>query len=106
MFHDRGTIKWTSLMLPEHVEMLKDMWQEDTKVQKPELDEQTIEIMEQHLQDAYYNMEPVRLSVFEDGEIFTVTGNIKQIDKQTKTIQLETDHTGRTITFNEIVDII
>jgi len=42
---DRGNIKWTSLMLPEHVEILKDMWKEDERVEKGILDEdQAVEI--------------------------------------------------------------
>ncbi|MYL32311.1 YolD-like family protein [Pontibacillus yanchengensis] len=38
--NDRGTIKWTSMMLPEHVEKLKEMWREDERVEKGDLDEQ------------------------------------------------------------------
>jgi len=42
---DRGTIKWTSMMLPEHVEILKDMWKEDERVEKGILEEdQAVEI--------------------------------------------------------------
>ncbi|SEA54550.1 YolD-like protein [Thalassobacillus cyri] len=37
---DRGTIKWTSLMLPEHVKMVKEVWKEDERIEKPILDEQ------------------------------------------------------------------
>ncbi|RWZ58934.1 YolD-like family protein [Halobacillus fulvus] len=37
---DRGTIKWTSLMLPEHVEMIKQLWKEDERVEKGIMDEQ------------------------------------------------------------------
>ncbi|WP_226581505.1 YolD-like family protein [Halobacillus litoralis] len=37
---DRGTIKWTSLMLPEHVEMVKKLWKEDQRVEKGIIDEQ------------------------------------------------------------------
>lgn len=31
---DRGTIKWTSLMLTEHIAMLKEVWKEDERVKK------------------------------------------------------------------------
>ncbi|MGP4069368.1 YolD-like family protein [Halobacillus sp. B29] len=37
---DRGTIKWTSLMLPEHVEMIRKLWKEDERVEKGIIDEQ------------------------------------------------------------------
>lgn len=105
MLRDRGNIKWTSLMLPEHVELLKDMWQEDTKVQKPELDEQEMEAMEQRLYHAYHCTESVQLTVYTDGEFSTVTGSIKQINKQTQTFRLTRNHAERTIGFKEIVGV-
>ncbi len=36
---DRGNIKWTSLMLPEHVQLLKELWREDERVEKGMLEE-------------------------------------------------------------------
>ncbi|WP_082232041.1 YolD-like family protein [Halobacillus massiliensis] len=41
--NDRGTIKWTSLMLPEHVEMIQEIWRELDRVEKPVIDEQQME---------------------------------------------------------------
>ena len=43
MIRDRGKIKWTSMMLPEHVSMLRDWAQEDSYETRNELDEQKIE---------------------------------------------------------------
>ncbi|WP_431798931.1 YolD-like family protein [Halobacillus andaensis] len=40
---DRGTIKWTSLMMPEHVEMVQEVFKEQTKEEKRELDDQQIQ---------------------------------------------------------------
>ncbi|GEN31675.1 hypothetical protein HNQ35_002040 [Cerasibacillus quisquiliarum] len=37
---DRGTKKWTSIMLPEHVKALKQLLADERKEQKPLLDEQ------------------------------------------------------------------
>ncbi|TFI48759.1 YolD-like family protein, partial [Diaphorobacter sp. DS2] len=37
MIRDRGRIKWTSMMLPEHVKLLRDWAKEDTYEQKREL---------------------------------------------------------------------
>ncbi|WP_163526602.1 YolD-like family protein [Halobacillus ihumii] len=41
--NDRGTAKWTALMMPEHVEMIKDLWKEDEREKKRIPDEQQIE---------------------------------------------------------------
>src|SRR5699024_11183725 len=37
---DRGTKKWNSMMLPEHVEAVKDVFAEEERKEKPILDEQ------------------------------------------------------------------
>lgn len=43
MLRDRGTIKWTSMMLPEHLTQLKQDLLDVSKMEKPSLDEQQIE---------------------------------------------------------------
>jgi hypothetical protein len=45
VIRDRGAMKWTAMMLPEHVKLLRDWTEEDQYEQKPELDEQMIEEM-------------------------------------------------------------
>lgn len=52
MIRDRGSIKWTAMMLPEHVKLLRDWAEEDKYEQMPELDEQQIEIMNELLCEA------------------------------------------------------
>ncbi|PYZ98530.1 hypothetical protein CR205_08070 [Alteribacter lacisalsi] len=41
--HDRGSIKWTSMMLPEHVEKLKELKKEHQRVSHGEADPQAEE---------------------------------------------------------------
>ncbi|MFC8062242.1 YolD-like family protein, partial [Bacillus velezensis] len=43
MLRDRGAIKWTSMMLPEHLTQLKQDLLDVSKMEKPSLDEQQIE---------------------------------------------------------------
>lgn len=105
MLRDRGTIKWTSLMLPEHVELLKEMWQEDTKVQRPEIDAQEIEVMNQKLNRAYHYKETVQLSVYNNGEIDTITGNIKQVNTYSQTVRLESGSLDTTVSFYNIIEV-
>lgn len=45
MIRDRGRIKWTSMMLPEHVKLLRDMVKEDEYEPKKAIDEQQMEWM-------------------------------------------------------------
>ncbi|WP_082234583.1 YolD-like family protein [Halobacillus massiliensis] len=41
--NDRGTIKWTSLILPEHVEMVQEIFKEQEREEKLQLDEQQLQ---------------------------------------------------------------
>lgn len=43
MLKDRGGIKWTSLMLPEHVKALREFDWDLTKIERPVLEEQQLE---------------------------------------------------------------
>ena len=52
MIRDRGRIKWTSMMLPEHVKLLRDWVQEDRYEQRKQLDEQQLETMNVTISDA------------------------------------------------------
>lgn len=38
--NERGTKKWTSLMLPEHIEMLEEINKEQERKERPIIDEQ------------------------------------------------------------------
>lgn len=59
MLKDRGNIKWTSLMLPEHVGVLRK-WAEDIdKVPRPELDEQEWSEIEVTIHDAMTENKPL-----------------------------------------------
>ncbi|MED0799222.1 YolD-like family protein, partial [Bacillus inaquosorum] len=46
MLRDQGTIKWTSMMLPEHLTQLKQDLLDVSKIEKPTLDAQPIEEMD------------------------------------------------------------
>ncbi|MCM2988284.1 YolD-like family protein [Bacillus safensis] len=46
MLRDRGTIKWTAMMLPKHVARLKHDLAETKKTDKPIIDEQQAEEFE------------------------------------------------------------
>ncbi len=53
MIRDRGRIKWTSLMLPEHVKMLRDWANEDMWEKTKEIDEQKLEEMKRNNEASY-----------------------------------------------------
>ncbi|MEN2766231.1 YolD-like family protein [Ornithinibacillus xuwenensis] len=88
MVNDRGTIKWTSLMLPEHVELLKNIWKEDKKVRRPALDEQELEILNQFIIEAYQEKQTITINYYQDGQMHNTSGIIKKLDPLNHTILL------------------
>lgn len=64
MIRDRGNIKWTAMMLPEHVQRLRIWQREDEQIAKPAFDEWTLQALEEELLQAYYGKKEVLLEVW------------------------------------------
>lgn len=77
---DRGSKKWTSLMLPEHVKMLQELNVDYERVKKPTIDEQGWEQINETLHIAIeYNL-PVAFTLWQDGFFNDVEGKVHYID--------------------------
>src|SRR5699024_11303230 len=63
---DRGTMRWVSLMLPEHVEMLNEVFIEYKE--KPVLDEQKMSEIDRTLKYASKHRAPLEMTYFYSGE--------------------------------------
>lgn len=106
MAYDRGTIKWTSLMLPEHVELLKQMWREDKKETKPILDPQEIELINQQVMESYEHQLLIQLTFFEDNQTQSVTCKIIKLNQETRKVSIETeDHKRTELPFSSLLSI-
>lgn len=77
--NDRGTKKWVSIMMPEHVEALERMWEEQERKEKPILDEQQIEENAFKLHGALAQKLEVRVTYFSHYDFLTIDGVIKDI---------------------------
>ncbi|WP_412055644.1 YolD-like family protein [Bacillus inaquosorum] len=76
MLRDRGTIKWTSMMLPEHLTKLQDLL-DVSKIEKLSLDAQQIEEMDILVSEALeFNKE----LVFNNGFVENVAGRVRYIN--------------------------
>lgn len=91
LLKDRGTKKWASLMLPEHVELLKMLWTEDEKLSKPILDEQELEIIYQRLIQAYKQQHSVKLTIYMDGMMEEIYGKIIKFNEENICFRLDDD---------------
>ncbi|KNE22492.1 YolD-like family protein [Virgibacillus pantothenticus] len=101
MVNDRGTIKWTSIMMPEHIEMLQKMWKEQDHEKMPILDEQQKEEINNKLLMAVANDLTVELKYFDNHDFYKVKGKITSINKQNKYISIAGQH----LLFENIIDV-
>lgn len=81
MIRDRGRIKWTSMMLPEHVKMLRDWVKEDQYEQQREMDEQQLEMMNETLSEAIEFDQYVTITHYRNRNYEIVIGKIHYWDE-------------------------
>ena len=96
MLRDRGTKKWTSIMLPEHAKMLEYIWNESEHKDKPILDEQQKIENDLMLQGAIHDNSIVEIKYFKDHDFRTFKGRVSYIDMDSRSfkvgsVQIELD---------------
>ena len=88
MIRDRGKIKWTSMMLPEHVKLLRDWVKEDRYEQKKEMDEQQLEIMNETLSEAIELNQFITITHYRNQNYEMVIGKIHYWDELTQNLHV------------------
>ncbi|WP_210365655.1 YolD-like family protein [Bacillus sp. REN3] len=81
MIRDRGRIKWTSMMLPEHVKLLRDWAQEDQYEKEKQLDEQQLEQLNDTILEAMEFNRPVSIAYYRRRKYELVIGKIHYWDE-------------------------
>ncbi|WP_181350785.1 YolD-like family protein [Thalassobacillus sp. CUG 92003] len=105
--NDRGSIKWTSLMLPEHVEMIKAAWEEDEHVEKGTLDEQQIEAINFTLEQAVEEQLVVEIKYYNGSGYSYVQGKVKAVESRSRDVHCIQEKTQQamTIKLDDILDM-
>ena len=106
MHKDRGSIKWSSLMLPEHVEILKDVWQQDSYEEAPILDEQQVEANSFAIQEALENQAFIEVTYYEAGAFHTETLQVMYVQPKEGSVRFrDANDTRKTIQLKHITQI-
>ncbi|MGE7923219.1 YolD-like family protein [Viridibacillus arvi] len=102
MIRDRGSVKWVSMMLPEHVQQIR-AWKHESEEELPnELTEWELEELQQTIQFAYDQKLIVTLKTMVEHNLSHYTGIITVLKTSTRELSLETDTTIRHIPLNAI----
>ncbi|GGH81070.1 2C-methyl-D-erythritol 2,4-cyclodiphosphate synthase [Pullulanibacillus pueri] len=109
MINDRGAKKWSAMMLPEHVKMLRE-WEDHlmNAEEKPEVADQKLEQFDEAIQTSLHENLDVNVTYYNHSsrKRETFTGEVRKVDPVERKIKFITD-TGFTkfIKIEDIVDI-
>ncbi|MCM3396501.1 YolD-like family protein [Oceanobacillus profundus] len=103
MINDRGTKKWTALMMPEHIEMLNQVWKELDHKEKPILDEQQMEENAMKLQLAIHDSLTVEVKYFNEHDFHTVRGKLLSVINNDCLMFNDEDRTR--VKFSDVIDV-
>ena len=88
-----SNLRWESsrMMLPEHIERIRQRKEEQKKVEKPELDEQELIELGYVVMDSLNHELDVRVVYWEEGFYKEVFAVVDRVDMQTKRMKLRMD---------------
>ena len=66
---DRGTIKWHPFIMPEHRSMLKQVYIDSLKIDKPSFDEDQLQEINDVLVKSFQDEREIKLTLWSDGFI-------------------------------------
>lgn len=107
MIRDRGMKKWQGMMLPEHVRLLRDRRENLTKVRRPELDEQQLELIQGILENLLANDKEAHFKLWVNGSFETYRGTVTKIDEYKQQIHYYDPFRNpcKPLNIDQIVDI-
>lgn len=106
MIRDRGNIKWTAMMLPEHLKLLRE-WQEEEGRREPLApDPQQMEEWDRMLHEALEYGRPLSVSSRTPGGEACCTGSVHHFDPVSGTIRMVgADGEPEVIRTSDVTDI-
>lgn len=102
---DRGNIKWTAMMLPEHVAELRNWMGEDELTERPILNEWDLQLFQEEIEIAYKSKSSIRLTYWREGYLKRDYGTIISIDMSSRSLMLDDPFTTTRYAFDEITAV-
>ncbi|TLS36429.1 YolD-like family protein [Pseudalkalibacillus caeni] len=107
MIRDRGNIKWTAMMLPEHVKELREWQEEDRYKQKPELDEQKLEQMNETVCEAMEFHYALEFHYYDKGQTHSLVGHVHFIDSYNQELRVvDENECVYRVKFERLTDVV
>ncbi len=91
MLNDRGSMKWTAMMLPEHLILLKEWKKEQFYEKKRELTDWKFEEIEQTIQRAFKSKNLITITLWSNNHLHNKIGLVTGMDPYKKELLLDVD---------------
>lgn len=101
---DRGQLKWGSLMLPEHVRMLREWQADEPSKHKPRLDEEELDLLQEEIGIAHQRQCMAEIRYWHNG-LSVAVGVITTIDLSRRTLEIMNGSGKVHIAFTELLGI-
>ena len=105
MIRDRGNIKWTAMMLPEHVVELRKWMDQENYTERPELSEWDLQLIQEELELVYKKKCETLVKTWADGLITHRQGKVEEIDLFEMCIVPEDPFGPRKIPVTDIINV-
>ena len=100
---DRGTKKWTAMMLPEHIVALRNWMDKDHYEERPELSDWELQSIQEEIEVAYKRKCQTLIKTWKDGKIMTRGAIVEVIDVRSRCIVLDNPFGLERIPYSDIV---
>ena len=105
MIRDRGNIKWTAMMLSEHVRELRKWVDQDNFTERPELNEWDLQSVQEELELAYKRQCETLIKTWNSGRITQHHGIVEDVDLKRMCIILEKTFGTEIIQMADIINV-
>nr|WP_306798604.1 YolD-like family protein [Oceanobacillus saliphilus] len=92
------------MMLPEHIQLLNDMWKQKEYKEKPVLDEQQLEDINRKLHLAIHKNVTVEITYYAGHDFKKITGKLFNIESREGFLKIDNEDRTK-IYLNDILDI-
>lgn len=103
---DRGNIKWTAMMLPEHRERLRELVVTEQNQDKPELTEEKWEEMNRWVIQAMDQHQEIILKCYQNLRIIEITGKVMKYHALNRLLVVAENDEIRFIPLDCVIDVI
>jgi len=101
---DRGRTKWTAMMIPEHLRLLREWQNEDNLTPRPDLDEMDMQLIGEEIERAYKSKSEIRIKTWKEGYIKQHRGKITEINPQLKYLVYDDPFGEHRLQMAQIID--